>query len=249
VASIPLEAPLARLLAVTRDILEAEDLDRGLDSIASAVRDLFAFKYVTIVAAEDASAPMQRRVMQGWPESLTAQRIGERVGRDEIRAILKREFEVFESCYFIAAETDTQWSRSIYSGDLPVDAPRQAPERWHERDSLTFVLRDRLGGMLGYMGVDGPADGTIPSRDTLRSMQLFVNLVGLALANARAHAAEVERRRLLEASHAQLRYEATHDGLTRLPNRQLFAEELEATLRAGTGPARSVSYRSARPAA
>ncbi|MGH7716456.1 MAG: putative bifunctional diguanylate cyclase/phosphodiesterase, partial [Vulcanimicrobiaceae bacterium] len=49
-----------------------------------------------------------------------------------------------------------------------------------------------------------------------------------------AHAAEVERRRLLEASHAQLRYEATHDGLTRLPNRQLFAEELEATLRAGT---------------
>ncbi len=233
-ASIPLEAPLARLLAVTRDILEAEDLDRGLDSIGSAVRDLYSFKYVTIVAAEDASAPMQRRVMQGWPESLTAQRIGERVGRDEIRAILKREFEVFESCYFIPAENDTQWSRSIYSGDLPVDAPRQAPEQWHERDSLTFVLRDRLGGMLGYMGVDGPEDGGIPTRETLRSMQLFVNLVGLALANARAHAAEVERRRLLEASHAQLRYEATHDGLTRLPNRQLFAEELEATLRAGT---------------
>ncbi|MGA3037731.1 MAG: bifunctional diguanylate cyclase/phosphodiesterase [Vulcanimicrobiaceae bacterium] len=233
-ASIPLEAPLARLLAVTRDILEAEDLDRGLDSIALAVRDLFLFKYVTIVAAEDASAPMQRRVMQGWPQSLTTQRIGERVGRDEIRAILKREFEVFESCYFIPAETDTQWSRSIYSGDLPADAPRQAPERWHERDSLTFVLRDRLGGMLGYMGVDGPEDGSIPPRETLRSMQLFVNLVGLALANARAHAAEVERRRLLEASHAQLRYEATHDGLTRLPNRQLFAEELEATLRAGT---------------
>jgi diguanylate cyclase (GGDEF)-like protein len=233
-ASIPLEAPLARLLAVTRDILEAEDLDRGLDSIAAAVLDLFRFKYVTIVAAEDAAAPMQRRVMRGWPESLTTERIGERVGRDEIRAILKREFEVFESCYFIPAETDAQWSRSIYSGDLPVDAPRQAPERWHERDSLTFVLRDRLGGMLGYMGVDGPEDGAIPSRETLRSMQLFVNLVGLALANARAHAAEVERRRLLEASHAQLRYEATHDGLTRLPNRQLFAEELEATLRAGT---------------
>ncbi|MBV8424035.1 MAG: EAL domain-containing protein [Candidatus Eremiobacteraeota bacterium] len=233
-ASIPLEAPLARLLAVTRDILEAEDLDRGLDSIAAAVRDLFGFKYVTIVAAEDASAPLQRRVMNGWPESLAQERIGERVGRDEIRAILKREFEVFESCFFIPAESDAHWARAIYSGDLPIDAPRSSPETWHERDSLTFVLRDRLGGMLGYMGVDGPLDGAIPSRDTLRSMQLFVNLVGLALANARAHAAEVERRRLLEASHAQLRYEATHDGLTRLPNRQLFAEELEATIRAGS---------------
>lgn len=233
-ASIPLEAPLARLLAVTRDILEAEDLDSGLNSIAGAVRDLFGFKYVTIVAAEDASAPMQRRVMNGWPESLTRERLGERVGRDEIRAVLKREFEVFESCYFIPAENDAQWSRAIYSGDLPVDAPRSSPEKWHERDSLTFVLRDRLGGMLGYMGVDGPLDGMIPSRETLRAMQLFVNLVGLALANARAHAAEVERRRLLEASHAQLRYEATHDGLTRLPNRQLFSEELETTLRAGS---------------
>ena len=232
-ASIPLEAPLARLLAVTRDILEAEDLDRGLYSIAAAVRDLFGFKYVTIVAAEDAAAPMQRRVMMGWPDSLTQERIGERVGRDEVRAILAPEFEVFDSCYFIPAESEADWARAIYSGDLPKDAPRPAPERWHERDSLTLVLRDRAGGMLGYMGVDGPVDGAIPSRETLRAMQLFVNLVGLALANARAHAAEVERRRLLEASHAQLRYEATHDGLTRLPNRQLFTDELQATLRQG----------------
>lgn len=232
-SSIPLEAPLARLLAVTRDILEAEDLDSGLDSIAAAVQDLFGFKYVTIVAAEDAAAPMQRRVMSGWPKALTRDRIGERVGRDEIRAVLVPEFEVFDSCYFIPAESAADWARAIYSGDLPKDAPRQAPERWHERDSLTLVLRDRAGGMLGYMGVDGPRDGAIPSRETLRAMQLFVNLVGLALANARAHAAEVERRRLLEASHAQLRYEATHDGLTRLPNRQLFSEELELTLRGG----------------
>ncbi|MBV8602118.1 MAG: EAL domain-containing protein [Candidatus Eremiobacteraeota bacterium] len=226
-----LETPLARLLEVTRDILEADDLDRGLLSIASAVCDLFRFKYVTIVAAEDSSAPMQRRVMIGWPEDLIRERIGERVGRDEIRAVLKSEFEVFESCYFIPAESEAQWSRSIYTGDQPIDAPRAAPDRWHERDSLTLVLRDRIGGMLGYMSVDGPLDGAIPSREPLRSMQLFVNLVGLALANARAHAAEVERRRLLEASHAQLRYEATHDGLTRLPNRQLFSEELEESLR------------------
>jgi len=237
--AIPLETQLARLLAVTRDILEAEDLDRGLQPIAAAVRDLFGFKYVTIVAAEDASAPMQRRIMLGWPESLTHDRIGERIGRDEIRSILQPEFEVFESCYFIPAESEAKWERAIYSGDLPKDAPRQAAELWHERDSLTLVLQDRAGGMLGYMGVDGPRDGLIPSRETLRSMQLFVNLVGLALANARAHAAEVERRRLLEASHAQLRYEATHDGLTRLPNRRLFTEELDATLRAGAAEGRT----------
>ena len=230
------EAPLELLLEITHHILDGEDLGRGLDSIAAGVRDLFGFKYVTIVAAEDASAPMHRRVMLGWGHELTQQRLGEHVGRDEIRAVLKPEFEVFDSCYFIPAENEAQWSRKIYSGEQPIELPRAAPDRWHESDSLALVLRDRIGGMLGYMSVDGPVDGAIPSRETLRSMQLFVNLVGLALANARAHAAEVERRRLLESSHAQLRYEATHDGLTRLPNRQLFAEELEETLRRGNVP-------------
>ena len=52
--------------------------------------------------------------------------------------------------------------------------------------------------MLGYLSVDGPIDGLVPSIDTLRQMQLFLNLVGLALGNTRAHRTEIERRELLE---------------------------------------------------
>ncbi|MGD9996595.1 MAG: diguanylate cyclase [Ilumatobacteraceae bacterium] len=37
----------------------------------------------------------------------------------------------------------------------------------------------------------------------------------------------------LESSRSQLRFEATHDGLTGLPNRQLFNSRLDATLRRG----------------
>ena len=54
--------------------------------------------------------------------------------------------------------------------------------------------------------------------------------MGLALANAQAHRAEVERSRLLEANQARLRHEATHDALTGLPNRTFFQERLAATL-------------------
>jgi signal transduction histidine kinase len=67
-----------------------------------------------------------------------------------------------------------------------------------------MVLADRGGEMLGYISVDGPIDGRVPSRETLREMQLFVNLLGLALGNARGIAAEVERRQLIEqTSRAQ----------------------------------------------
>lgn len=56
--------------------------------------------------------------------------------------------------------------------------------------------------MLGYLSADGPVDGKVPSIETLRQMQLFVNLVGLALANSRAHLSEIERRQLLEENVA-----------------------------------------------
>ncbi|HEU5479928.1 MAG TPA: HAMP domain-containing sensor histidine kinase, partial [Candidatus Tumulicola sp.] len=52
----------------------------------------------------------------------------------------------------------------------------------------------------------GPIDGKVPSVDTLRQMQLFLNLVGLALATSRVHRAEVARRELLE-SNARLQNE------------------------------------------
>ncbi len=84
--------------------------------------------------------------------------------------------------------------------------------------------------MIGYLSPDHPADGRIPSRETLRSLQVFVNLMGLALANAQAHRAEVDRRRLLEANQARLRHEATHDALTGLPNRTYFQERLAAAI-------------------
>ena len=89
-------------------------------------------------------------------------------------------------------------STSIYTGYRPLDEPRSAPDAWHERDTLTLVLPDRDGNMLGYLSADAPLDGKVPSIETLRQMQLFTNLVGLALASSRSHAVEIEQRQSLE---------------------------------------------------
>jgi len=140
----------------------------------------------------------------------------ERIVRADIMDVLKKNFEVVDNVFFVPAERELPWARSIYTGEASRDAPRQAPDRWHERDALAFVLPDYHGEMLAYISVDGPVDGKVPSLETLTSMQLFVNLTGLAVANAQAHVAEIERRELLEASQARLHHEATHDSLTGL---------------------------------
>ena len=225
------ERRFERVLEITRDILRLRELDLALESIARGVADLFGFRYVTIVLADgNQTGEMTRRVLLGYTDEVTSERKNERVRKDAILAVLSSHYEVFENAYYVPAEREFHWDRAIYPGDTSADAPRSAPDDWHERDSICLVLRDSEGEMIGYLSPDGPADGKIPTRETLRGLQLFVNLMGLALANAQAHRAEVERSRLLEANQARLRHEATHDALTGLPNRTYFRERLAATL-------------------
>jgi len=224
------EIPFERIIAITRDILSVQDLEPALESIAHAVQEIYKFKYVTIVAADASGEDMMRRVMLGWSDDIVAERKYERIVRSEIVKILDPACEIVENGFFIPAERELEWAKSIYAGEAPREAPREAPDRWHERDVLIFVLPDNKGDMLAYISADEPLDGKIPTLETLTSMQLFVNLIGLAVAHAYAHVAEVTRRRLLEASQARLRHEATHDTLTGLPNRSLFGERLVAKL-------------------
>ncbi len=228
---MPVERRFERVLEITRDILRLRELDLALESIARGVADLFGFKYVTIVLADgNQTGEMTRRVLLGYDEAATIERKNERVAKAEILAVLSPSYEVFENAYYIPAEREFHWEQAIFASETDRDSPRATPDSWHERDSLCVVLRDTEGEMIGYLSPDGPADGKIPTRETLRGLQLFVNLMGLALANAQAHRAEVERRRLLEANQARLRHEATHDALTGLPNRTFFQERLAATL-------------------
>ncbi len=192
---------LEPLLAVTRDILQAQDLASALASIATSVSSLFGFRYLSIVTADEPGGDLYRRVLIGFDDALIRERLNERIPREDIKIILLPEFEILRNCFYCPAEREFFWKQTIYIGDFnDPPAPRSAPDAWHDRDSLTFVLPDRDGEMMGYLSVDGPHDGLVPTLDTLRQMQLFVNLVGLALGNARAHRSEIERRELLEKS-------------------------------------------------
>jgi diguanylate cyclase (GGDEF)-like protein len=210
------ERRLESVLAITRDILRAPDLDFALESIAAGVAEMFGFRFVTIVIAEDDSDVMQRRVLHGFAAETIIERKNEEVSRADMLALLDNRFESAENCYYLPAEAEADWAHSIYTGTFPRDAPRATPQSWHERDSLCLVLRDENGSMMGYMSPDAPLDGCIPDPGEIHAMELFVNLMGLALAKARAQ--------------TRLRHEATHDALTGLANRAFFQEQLELAL-------------------
>lgn len=222
---------LERLFEITRDVLGASSLDAALTSLARGVQDLFGWRYVTMVAAEEPNGELRRRVMLGWPEEVTGKRLYERIDRAAFDDMLTKAVRFFEDCYFFPAEKEAHWDRSIYTGPVFNPAVRKYPSQWNERDALVLTLHDRDGTMIGYMSPDGPLNGEIPSAQTLRAMQVFVNLMGMALENAR--------------SQSRLQYEATHDSLTGLPNRTVFSLEVARALEAlarNDGIERTVLY-------
>ena len=195
---------LQRLFEITQDILQTREIDPALESIARGLSELYGFRYVSIVASDEPGGEMYRRVITGFEDDLVRQRMGEHIPRPAMMNLLLPKFEIIPRCFYIPAESEQLWAYNIYVGEMQHDQLRPHPEDWHEQDSLTLVLADRDDEMIGYVSVDGPLDGKVPSRETLREMQLFVNLVGLALGNARGHKSEIERREMLEAtSHAQ----------------------------------------------
>jgi len=191
---------LARLLSLTHDILVARDLAPALESIARAFAEEFGWRYVSIVAADAPDGELKRRVMLGYPDAVSKDRLGEVIPHAEIAEFLQPAYEVFPNCFYIVAEQGRDTEHSIYTGDLPRNAPRLSENMWHERDALVLVLAGSDGKMLGYLSPDHPADGRAPSHEVLRQMQIFVNLIGLALTNARAARAEVEKRKFVEDS-------------------------------------------------
>ena len=224
-------AELERLFEITRDVLGAPSLDAALTSLARGVQDLFGWRFVTMVAAEEPNGELRRRVLLGYSKEIVDQRLYESVDRAAFDGMLEQAVRFFEDCYFFPAEKEAHWERSIYSGANPNGAVRKYPSQWHERDALVLTLHDRDGVMIGYMSPDAPINGEIPSAQTLRAMQVFVNLMGMVLANAR--------------SQSRLQYEATHDSLTGLPNRTVFSFELARALEAvqrGDDGARAVLY-------
>ncbi len=209
---------LERLFEITQDILQAQTARPALESIARGLSELYGFKYVSIVASDKPGGEMYRHVIIGFPDQAIRERLGEHIPRDAMVELLVPEFEVVPHCYYIPAEREQLWAYNIYTGEVPIDRVREQPNAWHEHDSLTLVLADPAGEMIGYVSVDGPADGLVPTHETLRQMQLFVNLVGLALGNMRGHAVEVERRQMIEqASRAQSEFLAVVSHEVRSP--------------------------------
>ncbi|MFD4787256.1 putative bifunctional diguanylate cyclase/phosphodiesterase [Streptomyces sp. NPDC058459] len=137
----------------------------------------------------------------------------------QVNGALQRMFGVSETA--MRGQQVRDWSH-----------PEDAPQTWRLYEELIRGERDHYHVEKAFNRTDGTALWT----------NLTVSLLRDGEGNPRYQLALMEdttERRLL---HLRLRYEATHDALTGLPNRTLFFERLEKALAAGEGQRFGLCY-------
>lgn len=203
------QAALEQLLRVSSRLSETLDVGEIFQSVCESVRDALGFQHVAIELVDPATNRLEAKAAVGW--TLGDETLSAAVTLADVAPLFHPEFEV-EGCFLLPGEE----ARRRFSADVFVYRSRlngRGPWAWN-RHWLVVPLVSRAGETIGVIWADEPEDRLLPPRERLQALRLFANQAATAVG--------------LVDHLQELRYLADHDPLTRLLNRRVFMETLDA---------------------
>lgn len=187
---------LSRIFELTRDLLSVEDVSVFLRRTAETVRELFGFDRVSISTMDEIRGIFTDHAFAGYPEETVAEVVNSphAFGVSDILEDFREDCRISKIGFFVPAEKQ----KSGIDGFVALRdreaalEPRASPDSWHELDLLYFGLYNRHGSMIGFLQLDYPLDGKLPSREIVEEIELFASVAAVAIENS-----EVYKRSLL----------------------------------------------------
>jgi len=186
---------LHELLENLSEINSALDLDTLLARLAATVSRSLGFRIVLIRVREPGSARLRARAFAGLDEATRASLATEDVVLEDFLSWLRDEYKVSRS-YFISHR---QPFHSETGGSAP-EAGDPGEWEWRANDALFVPIYSRIGDLIAYFSVDDPEDRMVPSRESVELLEIFGNLAGVAIENARLHQEHERHSSELEAA-------------------------------------------------
>jgi signal transduction histidine kinase len=176
-------------------IARVEPIDVLLNRIATAIRDRFAIKSLTICLLDDETGYFKPVTVMGFAED-QARAIKEHAYTfDRKRDELQEKFRINKDCYYIRAEELT----NLYNDDVDyfqdaaeLEGTRRSGNEWHDLDYIDFLMRDRLGNLIGWIEIDEPQNRLALSPGIIGRIQMMTNLAAIAVENSRMYNDAIE---------------------------------------------------------
>lgn len=174
---------LARILELSAAIFRERDLKTMLRRILQVATDTFGFSAGTILLRDPHRNVYVRHAAVGYPEGVE----GVDVSAEEVNRDVSPATRVRDTFYYVPMELHHEGGVTRHPDRLAL--PRIQPGDWHENDLLLFPIFDSAGSMIGLLSPDDPKDHRVPRDETIRTIEVFAQLAGIAVESARLRSA------------------------------------------------------------
>jgi len=177
---------MLKILELTRSVLRIDDLDVVLQKVSDAMSFVFGFRKTGVSMFPDDGDQVTVHSLTGYTVEEAQALRASTILKSVVMEDFKEEFRVTETGYFIPAESQKTGAEGFVFMENPEKAtqPRASPDSWHELDLLYFGVYDRNGRLIGYIQLDYPLDGRIPTKETMEAMEAFSSLASVAVENS-----------------------------------------------------------------
>ncbi len=160
-----------------------EPLNVILKRIAEVVCQIFGFQRSTVALLDRRKKAFVKQAMVGYStvDSGSIERRAIEVPQEVIDRIFADRFKIKVIYY----TQDQRESRDFISPGVPERRTqrRRPGTEWHKRDLILLNLSDYRGNTFGYISLDEPEEGNVPTRSTFHNLELFSKLVSMVIEN------------------------------------------------------------------
>lgn len=181
----------------------SEPLNIFLQRISEVVCQIFKFKRSTIALLDHRKQSYIKQVMVGFSGSGAGHQKHTTVPREAVDRLFQNNNRI-KTVYYQKA--------------LPASRSNteQVQKPWHSRDMVLMRLSDSNNITYGYISLDSPKEGLVPTEATFHNMELFSQFISMSIENYyRFNALERKNRRLrqLFASNNVFKLQSSLDDL------------------------------------
>jgi len=215
-----------KMVAELIDLVQStynEPLNIFMRRIVEITCQIFGFKRSTIALLDRRKQAFIKQALVGYSE-------------DEGQSIEQRALEVprevidriFFDRYRIKVIYFNQDQREFPHEDNPGVPERRTQRRrplneWHKRDLVLLNLKDHSDNTFGYISLDGPHAGMLPTRTTFYNLELFSRLISMCVENYYRFISLAKKNRRLKQILANSNIFKLHLSLTELLNETVWS--------------------------
>ncbi len=200
----PLRARQIKELIRLGNVFRAElGLDDILQRIVAVISACTGFRIAVINLFEEQNDYLTPAAFAGATEESRRIVREHPVTVEQMMRMMRPEFQISQS-YFISHEYAAAFADVVGGMDKTLDD--YEPGGWHPEDLLLIPLfSPRMRKILGFLSLDDPVDGKVPTEENIEMVELFANQAAIAIDNARFFQEREAERLALEESIVALR--------------------------------------------